>query len=820
MTGQGVQFIRKTVGLGILFLAALAIHGCSSPPSSVANTRTVTIWGVPTGPDSKDFEAVKDAFEKLHPDIKLRVLSMGAGGMNNQKLMTAIVGNVAPDIVNQDRFEISDWASRGAFLPLDPLMKRDASDPLTPIASDYYSAPWIEATYQDHVYGIPTGADNRILYYNKTLFQKDAAKLRAAGLDPNRPPRTWSELLAYSKVLTEFNSDGTIKVAGYIPNGGNSWLYLYAFQNLAPFMSADLTKCTLASIYVQQALEFMKQGYDILGGYEKDQQFESGFQGNENDPFILGKIAMKVDGDWVDDGIARYGPSLDFGVGPAPVPDDRFYHRGRFAQVKNTFITWFGGFCYSIPRNAKNVDDAWTFIKFATSLKGWEIADRAQQRWNQSKGRIFIPRQLANRVANEMQSKLFKPADPRFQASIAMHEYMAEFGEVRPPTVVGNQLWQAQVKAQDTALRGKMSIKAALLQGQSEVQRDLDAFLHEHQYPIIDLNIAGIISVVLTIVGVIVFAVWFKRLKIGRLDRTEAKWAYLFISPWVIGFFVFTLGPMVASLLFSFTEWNVLTPAHFYYLNNYRNLFTSGWPDLSKAFYDAGYLGLFGVPLGLATGLAVAILLNAAVRGMRFYRTAFYLPAIVPLVASVVLWHWLLTPDPGQGILNALWHSTLEKWMGLPMPGWFTSEGWAKPSLIFMGLWGAGSGMILWLAGLKGVPNTLYEAADLDGASSSKVFWNITMPMLSPIVFFNAVMGVIGAVQIFVQVFVLRDPNGPVGPANSLLVPVYYLFDQGFSYFKMGYASSIAWVIFFVIFVLTWVQFKVAPKWVHYEADK
>ncbi len=806
--------------MGTAVLTILGLQGCGAAKASGPKITTVTIWGVATGPDSKDFEAVKDAFEKLHPDIKLRVLSMGAGGMNNQKLMTAIVGNVSPDIVNQDRFEVSDWASRGAFLPLDPLMKRDQNKPDDPKASDYYSAPWTEANYQGHVYGIPTGADNRILYYNKSIFKKDAAKLRAAGLDPNRPPRTWSELLAYSKVLTEFHKDGTLKRAGYIPNGGNSWLYLYAFQNRAPFMSPDLRTCTLDSKYVQQALEFMKKGYDILGGYEKDQEFESGFQGNENDPFIIGKIAMKVDGDWIDDGIARYGPSLDFGVAPAPVPDDRYYHRGRFKDVKDTFITWFGGFCYAIPRNAKHVDAAWKFIRFATSLKGWEIADHAQQRWDQSKGRIYIPRQLASRVANEMQTKIFKPADPRFQASVAMHEKMAEFGRVRPPTVVSNQLWQAQVRAQDEALRGKMSIKRALQQGQAQVQRDLDAYYHEDRYPIIDLNIAAYLSAALIAIGILAFVIWFKFLKIGRLDRNEAKWAYAFISPWFFGFFVFTFGPMIASLLFSFTEWNVLTPAHFYYLNNYRNLFTSGWPDLSKSFYDAAYLGLFGVPLGLATGLAVALLLNAAVRGMRFYRTAFYLPAIVPTVASVVLWQWLLTPDPSKGLLNAAWHATLEKWMHIPMPGWFTSESWAKPSLIFMGLWGAGSGMILWLAGLKGVPNTLYEAAELDGASNTKAFWKVTMPMLSPIVFFNAIMGVIGAVQIFVQVFVLRDPNGPVGPANSLIVPVYYLFDQGFSYFKMGYASAIAWVIFAVIFGLTYLQFIVAPKWVHYEADK
>lgn len=805
--------------LGLLSLLSL-VGGCRAVPSSGPHQRTLTIWGVTTGPDSKDFEAVKDAFEKLHPDIHLRVLSMGAGGMDNQKLMTAIVGNVAPDVVNQDRFEISDWASRGAFLPLNGLMERDKNDPLDPKADDFYSAPWAEAQYDGKTYGIPTGADNRILYYNKSIFAAHATELRAAGLDPDRPPRTWSELLAYSKVLTEFNKDGTLKEAGFIPNWGNSWLYLYAFQNNASFMSPDLKTCTLASPEVEQSLKFMQQGYDVIGGYEKAQNFQSGFQSDQNDPFILGKIAMKIDGDWIDDNIARYGPSLDFGVAPAPVPDDRYYHRGRFANEKDTFITWFGGFCYAIPRGAKNVKDAWTFIKFATSVKGVLTGDAGLQRWNQSKGRIFIPRQEANRVANEEQLKLFKPADPRFAASVEMHMDMAKYGRVRPPTMVSNQLWQAQVKAMDIGLRGKVTLHDALLQGQQSVQQDLNAFLNQDKYPPINLNIAGYVAVGILAAALIWGLYWFKSRKLGRLERTEAKWAYLFISPWAIGFIVFTFGPMVASFLFSFTEWNVLTPAHFYYLNNYRDMFGSGWTDLSKAFYNAGYLGLFGVPLGLATGLAVALLLNVAARGMRFYRTAFYLPAIVPVVASTVLWVWLLTPDPHMGILNSLWHDTLEPWLHIPLPGWFNAESWAKPSLILMGLWGAGSGMILWLAGLKGVPNTLYEAAQLDGASASQTFWKVTMPMLSPIVFFNTIMGVIGAIQIFTQVYMLRSPDGPVGPADSLQVPVYYLFNQGFAFFKMGYASAVAWLIFGVILLLTMFQFKLAPKWVHYEAEE
>jgi ABC-type sugar transport system permease subunit len=214
------------------------------------------------------------------------------------------------------------------------------------------------------------------------------------------------------------------------------------------------------------------------------------------------------------------------------------------------------------------------------------------------------------------------------------------------------------------------------------------------------------------------------------------------------------------------------------------------------------------------------MLLNAAVRGMRFYRTLFYMPAIVPTTASAVLWIWILASDANKGLINAAWSSTLSAWFGTAPPAWLNAEAWAKPSLIIMGLWGAGSGMILWLAGLKGVPGQLYEAASLDGASPWKQFWSVTLPQLSPIIFFNTVMGFIGAMQEFDRVYVMKPSEGSVGPGDSLLVPVYHLFDNGFKYFKLGYASALAWSIFLVILILTLIQFKLAPRWVHYETDR
>lgn len=801
----------------------MAMAWCAAPAVSAKDERqTVVVWGLGLGPDSKGLEATIREFERRWPQYKIRILSMGAGRMNPQKLMTSIVGNVPPDAIHQDRFTIGDWASRGAFRPLDDLMARDVgNDPYTPRPDQYYEATWQEASYNGQVYAIPMAADNRALYWNRKIFREKAKELRAAGLDPERPPRTWSELLAYGKVLTEYNPDGkTLKRAGFLPNFGNSWLYMYAFQMNASFMSPDGRTCTLYTPEAEKALEFIVKGYDQVGGYENAKAFETGFQGGENDPFIIGKVAMKIDGDWIIGSLARYGPNLDFATAPPPVPDDRYHKRGAFANETETYVSWVGGFSYAIPNGARNVDGGWQWIKWATSTEARLIDMAAQRDWERRRGRTFVPRIQANKETNEKMFVQFKPGDPKFAEAVRSHIDLMPVSRMRPVTFVGQPLWDEHVRALEAAAMQRKSPEQALKDGQAVVQRELDAVLGASAYPTLDMRLPQGIGIGLTVAAVIGWMIWLKRQRLGPLARAEAKWAYLFIAPWLIGFLVFTLGPMVASLFFSFTQYNVISPARWVGVKNYTDLFAGDWVNMSKALYNTLYLAGIGVPLGVATGLAVALLLNSAVRGMRYYRTLFYMPAIVPTVASAVLWIWLLTSDPNKGLINAAWNATFSQWFGTPPPGWLNAEAWAKPSLILMGMWGAGSGMILWLAGLKGVPGQLYEAASIDGATPRQQFWAVTLPQLSPIVFFNLVMGFIGALQEFDRVYVMKPAEGSAGPADSLLVPVYHLFVNGFNYFKMGYASALAWVIFGVILLLTAFQFKLAPRWVHYEAEK
>lgn len=292
------------------------------------------------------------------------------------------------------------------------------------------------------------------------------------------------------------------------------------------------------------------------------------------------------------------------------------------------------------------------------------------------------------------------------------------------------------------------------------------------------------------------------------LRGREAISFYLFILPWVIGFLIFTLGPIVASLIFSFMEYDMMLPPDFIGLNNFRELFDD---DLFyTSLYNTIYIVILAVPLGMLVAFALALLLNRKVRFMAAYRTAYFIPSIVPAVASAALWLYLLQPQ--WGLVNGF----LENF-GITGPGWLSSETWSKPAIILMMVWGAGGTMIIYLAGLQDIPQTLYEASEIDGANGWNQFWYVTLPLMTPSIFFTLVLGIIGTFQIFAQIFVLTDGMG--GPQNSTLVYMIYLYRNGFNFFRMGYASAMAWVLFVLILVLTWLQFKLANRWVYYEVE-
>jgi multiple sugar transport system permease protein len=267
---------------------------------------------------------------------------------------------------------------------------------------------------------------------------------------------------------------------------------------------------------------------------------------------------------------------------------------------------------------------------------------------------------------------------------------------------------------------------------------------------------------------------------------------------------VFTGGPILFSIVISFCQYDILNPARFTGLINYMWMFTKD-PLFWKSLWNTVYMVL-GIPLGMAISLGIALLLNLKIRGIAVWRTFFYLPSIVPAVASSILWIWIFNPN--VGLLNSALAS-----IGIHGPNWLQSETTSKPALILMGLWGAGGGMIIWLAGLKGISESYYEAAALDGANTWQQFTRVTLPLLTPYIFFNLIMGLIGTFQIFTQAFIMTQG----GPVNSTLFYAFHLFNNAFRYLQMGYAAAMAWVLFVIVFGLTLVQLRLQERWVYYE---
>jgi len=285
----------------------------------------------------------------------------------------------------------------------------------------------------------------------------------------------------------------------------------------------------------------------------------------------------------------------------------------------------------------------------------------------------------------------------------------------------------------------------------------------------------------------------------------------LFVSPWLLGFAVFSVYPVMAGLYYSFCNYNIVRPPRFIGFANYIELFTDD-PYFYKSLYNTFYMTALGLPLGLTFAFFLALALNAKVRGQSFFRTAFYLPSIVPVVASSILWVWILNPE--YGLLNALLRQ-----FGFDGPGWLTDPQWSKPALILTGLWGVGGTMIIFLAGLQQIPVALHEAALVDGAGRWHRLIHVTLPSISPVIFFNVIMGIIGSFQFFTQVYVMTGGStsggAAGGPQGSTLVYALYLYQNAFTNFSMGYASAMAWVLFVIVAILVTVVIR-SGFWVHY----
>lgn len=306
----------------------------------------------------------------------------------------------------------------------------------------------------------------------------------------------------------------------------------------------------------------------------------------------------------------------------------------------------------------------------------------------------------------------------------------------------------------------------------------------------------------------------YKKVRAYSASRNQKKLAIVFLTPWVIGFIAFNLYPILSTFCYSFTKYNLFQAPQWIGLKNYFTLFTSH--EFYLSLFNTLYYVIFGVGLQLILALSTAILLNLDVKGKSIFRSIYFIPSLMPPVAASLLWVWLLNPK--YGLIN-----TFLRFLHLNEPLWLISAEWTKPAIILMSLWGIGSTMVIFLAGLGDIPHVYYEAVEIDGGGAWSKFKNVTWPMLSSITFFQLISGMIAGFNIFTQTYIISqataDKSSLGGIKNSLLFFAVNIYQEGFSYLKFGYASALAWIMLIIILIFTLIIFKTSKKWVYYRGE-
>lgn len=739
---------------------------------------TIVFWYGATQEEQVAYKQMIAEFEKKNPGIEVNAMLIPQKYVE-RKLILSISGGVPPDVVRFYAHLGGELMSRGALERMDDLARRDKLD-----LQDFYPVGIKQNTYQGRLYGMPWVLSPNALFYNKQAF-------REAGLDPNKPPKTWAELEKYAMKLTKRDAKGNLTSLGfadflYNPNN----FALYTWQTGGDLISANGLRATFNGPEGKQALEWMKSFLAKEVGSVTDlQTFAANFKGSAQDPFGQGLLAMRIDSPFRIPELKKYFPNLDYGITMIP------YDKVPASEVVGNSLV--------IPRGSRHREAAWKFVKFASSSE-----------------------QMQNlcRVSGRIPARISAARSPEYYNNPRLRPFIDQIPHGHSVPVVAG--WQEVSRDLATnienALKGNVSTDKALDIAAKNTQTILARANEDMRpFPVVPWKAIGIVAFVALLIGCTVTWGYVKR-KTGHSRREfhEAKQFYLFAAPWIIGFLVFTFGATAASLVISFSKWDTLAPAHFIGLRNYKELFTAD-PLFYKSLMVTFYYAVFSIPVALVGGLAVSVLMNQKVFGIRLFRTVYYLPAVISGVATAILWQFIFNPT--SGLLNQFLSLNVIPWVADGkftwisiwggQHGWFLDPVLAMPAFIIMGFWSVGGAMVIYLAALQGVPESLYEAAKIDGAGPWKSFRNVTLPLLTPAIFYQLVVGTMYSLQMFMQPYIMTDGN----PENATLFYALYLFRNAFEMMKMGYASAMAWILFIVVLGVTLIHFKLASRWVYYE---
>jgi multiple sugar transport system permease protein len=745
----------------IIYIALFCLAQFSSAQEKTV--LRVANWG--GAEEVKLEEEIAAEFMRLHPDIEVQIESIPAN--YKEKILTFIAAGEPPDVFLLDSVIIPALLNKGIFLDLKPYIEEIEVD-----LEDYFPNVLNIFVNGESLYALPKDFTPLVMYYNKALFDKARVAYPASAW-------TWDEYLHLAQRLTQ-DTDGD----GIIDQFGTAFSnYLYLWQPWVWMAGGDIFDPNGLSAVgyfdsppTEQALQFFIDLRVKHGVAPDDAALKSG--SGSAGMFYAGKIAMVSSGHWTLPALKKYIARGELRIGVAPLP--------RPAGSKLVTPIYAAGWC--VPKATRHREPA---LQLAAFLGG---ATAAQIR---AKSGIGVSANIA--VAQQQVEADPYHLEQAFIESIPFGRQpwgtkIDEFSRVEMITqnavdevMIGgkniHEVFSASARALDEELKklARLSSQAVALKGNPEI-----------------------LLFLFIVFGVALVAAGAGLLITPRHERCTLLKAYSFLAPSFLLLTIFIFAPLCFSFYLGFHQWNVVSPAKpFVGVENFQSLLTDKifWNALKNtAVYS------LHVPIGMAVSLVVALMMNRKFRGVNFLRTLFFLPSVSSFVAIALVWQWMYHPQFGLA-------NYLLGFFGLPPLSWLREPSTALLSIMLVSIWmGVGYQMVIFLAGLQSIPHEFYEAAITDGANAWQRFWKITLPLLKPTTFFILVTSMIGSFQVFAFVYVMTEG----GPLHSTDVVVYHIYQNAWEYLKMGYASAMSWVLFLIIMIATWVQFKFLGKRVEY----
>lgn len=748
-------------------------------------------------------------YEQENPGIKIKLENFTDYNLYHQKMLVLYAGNAAPDVAMMDMGHFQALAKRKALLPLNEFFTSDRQFNI----KDYYK-PIVDAhTLKGELFVLPRDiAPQGLVYYNKRLF--DEAKIPYPDGSWTwdfqvRPELKEKDFLWVCQQLTKKDAKGKITQWGFASGWPEQIAKTFAFSYGAQLAdnSESPTKVEWNSDKMIRAYQMGSDLMNKLKFMPNSTETTGVLMSTTQHLFVQQKIAMYQNGIWEVPNMRRE---------LKPGAKDFFeWDIALFPAYKDgTRAAPTGGSGYSIFSSTKHPQEAWKFTKYMagpvgmTAMAKAGIAQPAIRSLALTPG-VWLPGPDT-------------PIEQKYPPSRIVTDQAVPFVKFEPTSDLWPNVVDRMQSGLDLLWNGQSNAKDVLLNSATLGQKRLDDSLTDEHLPTFNWNY-GIAFGVLLVAAIVFCIYWPERTnKYTKREKAESRTAYKFLSPWLIGLVVFTLGPIVLSFVMSFTDWDMIREARYRGAGNYAEAVKEAlfWKSLAvTTVYTA-----VAVPVGIVMSLLLALLLNQKVKGVAFFRTMYYIPSLSSVVAASLIWRKIFNPQ--DGLLNRLIYgedghswlgNLLSHWVGTPDKpvDWLGSQATALPSLIIMSFWGVGAGTVILLAGLQNVPQQELEAATLDGAGITKRFRAVTLPRITPTLFFALVTGLIGSFQVFTQSLVMT--NG--GPNDMTRFFVFRIYEVAYSLMRMGYGAALSWILFFIILIVTLVQFSAQRRWVYYESE-